>query len=366
MKKKKRSSVIGVLAMLVIGAVCGAFFGAMLTKSDLSVLGDSEVLSFAVFVLIFFAAFFMQIIIHEAGHLVFGLMTGYRFSSFRIGSLMLVKTDGAMRLKRLSLAGTGGQCLLAPPDMVNDRMPYVLYNFGGAVMNLLSAALFAVLAGVCSSAAAVVFSALSCAGVLVGLTNGIPLSLGTVNNDGHNALSLGKSQAALRAFYVQMKVNELQADGLRLRDMPNELFRMPDAELENSMVAALAVLHENRLMDEHRFSDATALIDRLSQSAAGITGLHWGLMRCDEITCALLAGEEYEQHLTKVQQKFMKQMKGYITVIRTQYAIALLGKKDPGAAEVLRLAFERAAKSYPYAADIASEREIMQLISEKA
>ena len=38
--------------------------------------------------------------------------------------------------------------------------------------------------------------------------NGIPLRLGNIDNDGRNALSLGRAPAALRAFWVQMKVAE--------------------------------------------------------------------------------------------------------------------------------------------------------------
>lgn len=367
MKKKKLSSVAGVLATVLICALCSLLFGPMLSKSRIMFHGGgAALLSFAVFMLIFIAVFFVQIIIHEFGHLVFGLLTGYRFSSFRIGSLMLVKTGSALRLKRLSLAGTAGQCLLAPPDNANGGMPYRLYNFGGAIMNLAAAALFAALACCSASLASTVFTSLSYAGMLVGLTNGIPLSFGSINNDGYNTLSLGKSPAALRAFYVQLKVNELQAAGLRLRNMPEELFRLPDTGLENSMIAASAVLCENRLMDGHRFSEAAALVDRLSQTDSGIVGLHWGMLWCDRITCALLSGEDYLHYLTKSQRKFMKQMKSYITVIRTQYAIALLGTGNAEAAGKLRLDFERAAKSYPYLSDVESEREILELITAKA
>ncbi len=75
---------------------------------------------------IMYLAIFLQIILHEAGHLLFGLLTGYRFSSFRIGSFMWILQDGKIRFKRFSLAGTGGQCLLLPPPMVDGKMPYVL------------------------------------------------------------------------------------------------------------------------------------------------------------------------------------------------------------------------------------------------
>ncbi len=45
--------------------------------------------------------FILHIIVHEAGHLVAGLMSGYEFASFRIGSLIWVKgRDGKLHLKK--------------------------------------------------------------------------------------------------------------------------------------------------------------------------------------------------------------------------------------------------------------------------
>lgn len=61
-------------------------------------------------------AFQMQVIVHEGGHLLFGLLCGYRFLSFRIGSLMLIKTGEGFRIRRFTLKGTGGQCLMIPPE----------------------------------------------------------------------------------------------------------------------------------------------------------------------------------------------------------------------------------------------------------
>ena len=44
-----------------------------------------------VLLLAIYLAMFIQMVVHEAGHLVFGLLTGYQFSSFRIGSFMFIK-----------------------------------------------------------------------------------------------------------------------------------------------------------------------------------------------------------------------------------------------------------------------------------
>ena len=97
-----------------------------------------------------YIALFLQIIIHEAGHLIFGLMSGYRFCSFRVFSFIWMKENGKIKLKRLSLVGTAGQCLMAPPDLVNGKIPIVLYHLGGVTMNLISAVIFWT-AGICWS-----------------------------------------------------------------------------------------------------------------------------------------------------------------------------------------------------------------------
>ena len=49
---------------------------------------------------IFIIGYLFHIIIHEGGHLIFGLLSGYSFVSFRVGSLTLIREDGKFKLKR--------------------------------------------------------------------------------------------------------------------------------------------------------------------------------------------------------------------------------------------------------------------------
>ena len=62
-----------------------------------------------------FVAIVLNTFFHELGHLIFGLLTGYRFLSFRIFGLMLTRESGSLRFKKHSMPGTLGQCLMAPP-----------------------------------------------------------------------------------------------------------------------------------------------------------------------------------------------------------------------------------------------------------
>ena len=202
-------------------------------------------------------------------------------------------------------------------------------------------------------------------GVIYALVNGIPLRLGAVDNDGHNALALGKDPAALRSFWIQMKMAALQAQGVRLRDMPEEWFEAPDeAGMQNSLTAVLAVFRCNRLMDEHRFQSAREEMAKLISGKNALMGIYHSLMTCDLIYCECLfenRPERLERMLTKGQRKFMKNMKKYPSVLRTQYAYALLGEGDRAKAEKLEGQFRKVGKSYPYPVEWEGERELMDL-----
>ena len=251
--------------------------------------------------------------------------------------------------------------------MVDGKLPVVLYNLGGSILNLLSASLGILLWRLTQGMAfwPVVFLMFSLIGVIYALVNGIPLRLGAVDNDGHNALALGKDPAALRSFWIQMKMAAMQAQGVRLRDMPEEWFEAPDEEgMKNSLVAVLAVFRCNRLMDEHRFQAAREEMAKLISGKNALMGIYHNLLTCDLIYCELLfenRPDRLERMLTKGQRKFMKSMKKYPSVLRTQYAYALLGEGDRAKAEKLEGLFRKVGKSYPYPVEWEGERELMDL-----
>ena len=87
-------------------------------------------------------SFLIHIFIHELGHLIFGILTGYKFNSFRVGSYLLQKTNGKYEIKNLHIMGTGGQCLMEAPEMDDEgEYPYKLYHLGGIINNLIASIL---------------------------------------------------------------------------------------------------------------------------------------------------------------------------------------------------------------------------------
>ncbi len=362
--KKKNAAWVGVLVYTLIGAACGF----LLIRFEEQPGSPSTPLIWGVFILSVYAAMMFQIVIHEAGHLVFGLATGYRFQSFRIFSLMWIKNGDRLCFKRMSLAGTGGQCLMSPPDLQDGKMPFLLYNFGGVIMNLISGAFFFLLSLLVPPASlwTVFFQVMALIGVAYAIINGVPLHLGPVDNDGCNAFSMMRSEKAVRAFWGQMKVNEMISRGTRLKDMPQEWFIMPeDADMDNSIIATQGVFSCNRLMDGHRLEEADKQMAHMLSVQGRIPGLYLSFMTVDRIFIELIGPnrkEVLDAMMTKELQKIMKAMKNYPSILRTQYAWALMADRDSAKARDILAQFERTAATYPYPSEIAGERELIQMV----
>lgn len=86
-----------------------------------------------------------------------------------------------------------------------------------------------------------------------------------------------------------MKINEQMAKGPLLKDLPNGWFTIPsNADMTNSMTAALAVFSANRLMNAYAFKEAQTLMDQLPTIDSGMVGLHRNLIICDRLYCELI------------------------------------------------------------------------------
>ena len=300
-------------------------------------------------------AMYAQVILHETGHLIAGLLTGYRFVSFRIGSLMLMRKGGKLHFTRFSLAGTGGQCLMAPPPLRGDSYPCVLYHYGGAIMNLLWAILAAVLLWRRGYSAWWVGTL--AAALLMALTNGIPLKLNALDNDARNALRSRREPDVRMGFYRQLQINAALTEGGRLREMPADWFDCaPGQEHERGY------MRFQWLMDQEQFDRAREY--GLSIRRSPMPGIYSVLLGNDLRCLALIAGETPEAP-DKNTLQIMRAMKNNPAILRTQYILALLQENDPAKANRYRTQFEKAARAYPYPGDVQADYALIRLADRK-
>ena len=365
-KKQKNNSWIGLLIGGCIGGVLGVWIVTFVERLTGEIDFGTMMCMLLGMLLWMYFCMFLHLVIHETGHLLAGLLSGYRFSSFRIGSFAWVKRGNKICFCRYSLAGTGGQCLMAPPEWKDGKIPAVLYNMGGVLINILTGllCLIPVLLLPEDTLAYGLWIVASFTGFAVALLNGLPIRMGMVDNDGRNALAVHRSPVATRAFWVQMMVAHRIAQGDRMKDMPEKWFDCPVRDMKNSLIAAIWVYRTNLLMDRQEFAQAEDAIDDLLQED-NLMSLFRVALTADKMFCMMLRGAdraEVDALYTKEQKQMMAAMRTNPSVIRTQYAYAVLMSGDTKEAAKQQTLFEKTAAKYPYPQEIESERELMAQI----
>lgn len=371
--KLRNSNFLPIVFFMIIGGMSG-FFGIKIITTRLEYMDKSMgvgIFSIALILISMYLAIFLQTIVHEGGHLIFGKLSGYKFVSFRIGRIMLISNRGKYKFKRFSLRGTGGQCLMMPPGSDGDDYPYILYNLGGAIANIVFSLLCLLVYKLMPQANyfAVFLSISAIIGIAFALMNGIPMYLGGISNDGKNAISLGKDREAKRAFWLQLYINGLIANGTRLADISEELFQLPEnADLNNPIICTIGVYKCSYLNDKKLFDEAREMCEFMLENAPGLLEIHRNELRCELLfyeIMGLCRREEIDKLYTKQLKNYIKATSLYVSRKRLMYAYALLFEEDVSKAEKELAGFEKAARTYPYEVEVQSERELIALIDEK-
>lgn len=360
MSKKEKARVKIPWMQYLCGGALGAVFAFIVMSEAHSVLG------FAVGFCSLILSFFLHVILHEGGHLVAGLASGYKFVSFRIGSIMWIKTKGRIYRKNFSIPGTGGQCLLEPPDIVDGKYPALLYNLGGGLSNLFFAAVAAAAAFALGTVyAKVILLPFALVGLYLAVSNLLPLKVGGIANDGYNIKTFRRDGDSARAFWIQMKVNKLQSDGDRLRDMPEEYFALADSEEKgNPLIDAVKMFNFQKKIDEKDFAGARATGEKLL-AERGLLDLYKNMICVELLFLELIAEarpEAVERLYTPALKQYLKLVKGYPSTHRLRYAYAVRYAHDDEMAQKAKMDFDRVLKAYPMPGEIQMERELMEEI----
>ena len=373
--EKKKKNWVDILSVL-LWLACGICLGLCIVKTaDLdAALGEgigSFLVMYGLYMLLSVVAVTIQLVIHEAGHLVFGLLTGYGFSSFRIFNIDISKRDGRIVIGNKKVAGTGGQCLMVPPEYNNGDFPYILYNLGGMILNLVSSVIFALLYIPARDVPILntLLLELVVVGVFYAILNGIPMQTKEIPNDGYNALHTGDTEATRRSFWSQLKISERSFNGERVRDMPEELFFLPAPEENaNAIVNSSLVFYECRLIDSERYEEANELCYRILSGPYELPGIHRNLIMCDRISTDLLLrnGKCTKEEMEEPKMaEFLKKMTVSPEVLRTKYLVSLLLNNDEAEADKWLGEFEKIAANYPNTGDIESGRQLIRRAQEQ-
>lgn len=170
----------------------GINFAVLYTEGKLSFI------TIALVVTLISASSAIHLSAHECGHLIGGLISGYKLVYLQIGPVNLQ----ANRSKKLSLSvknTRGGQCIMLPPE--NAVVHYKAYNLGGIYANAFISAVSALLLLTDSFYAILLFVQLLFIGLIKIITNLFPHMTHSAPNDGY-VVKLLKCDPAIQKDYV--------------------------------------------------------------------------------------------------------------------------------------------------------------------
>ncbi|WP_099205961.1 M50 family metallopeptidase [Scatolibacter rhodanostii] len=308
-------------------------------------------------------AYVLTVPFHEAGHLLCGLLTGYRFSSFRIFSWVWTYQDGKIHFQKSPTASfIGGQCLMVPPENEKE-FKFVLYNLGGVLINfLLSAISLFVLMVRPKDIWNMPFLSLLVMNLVVGLMNIIPFTI----NDGRNILKALQSKRAKHGMYILLKVNAEMAEGKRLRDYNETDFTLcDDDDFTNDFVYSLAVYAAGRFEDLGEHDKMIKIYDRLDLKK--LPAFYANAVRADYLYYYIIHNPDYEKakelYQTKKFSKFLKMPLPSIFRTQLAYDYFVLGEKEKARDNLPKL--EELVKNTPSKGTQLLEQDALDFLKQK-
>ena len=88
------------LIQFAIGGILGLVLGIFMIFSFEELNFGESLFVFFTFIISLIMIAYFHTIVHECGHMLFGLLTGYKFVSIRFGSLILIKKNDKLYLKK--------------------------------------------------------------------------------------------------------------------------------------------------------------------------------------------------------------------------------------------------------------------------
>ena len=352
------------LSYMLVGGVLGYIVAFRYRPGDGAVLFLGKIV---LLVASLYVAVYAQILFHELGHLFGGKISGYRFIFFRFASCTVAREGGHLRIRRLNVPGTSGQCLMSPPDRALENTPFVAYFLGGCFCNLLaggiSLAAYGFLPHRQGSLLSSLFLCMAIVGFLFAFLNGIPLHIGGIANDGMNVRKMSHSADVRQAVFHQTRLAVLLSEGQPLTDFPDSLFQLPSEtpDISEENIATLKMMEYSIRFYQKEYTKAGALLGELyrardslpmfiQQELSGELLFYYAYIRRDRQRARQLFTDDLEECLVK-QATLEKK--------RILASYLLFVEKDKEQGEKMLHSAWRAAKYSLYPAAVKAEKEML-------
>lgn len=270
LKKFKHLNVLLILlfipmwrAMLVVSD----YFTASLTTTT----SKQFDLHFYVFLAVFLAAIGLLMVLsytlHELGHLIFGLMAGFKFKAFNVLCFEIVRKDEmlVLRLKKNALE-VGGQCEMKMEEYREYNTTKVkLYFLGGIMMNIALVAISAIIAILSNNIYVKSFAIITLSiNSYLALHNALPLvTKSGAETDMFKVVQVGKDSYYINKIVKVQRIIEMVEFGKSLKDIE---IGAP-TEFKTTADVMLGLLHVDGKIAKEEFWQAIEYINNMKTEA---------------------------------------------------------------------------------------------------
>lgn len=306
--------------------------------------------------------------IFSLGFLIFGKLSGYGFSFLRIAFLTWKKDkSGKISFSFTSEKGASSQCKMYPPDMKDGKVPYIMYGLGNTFLCIIFIAISATI--LAFNFYTPIISSLLITFIFILLINVI---LNAYDGSIRRIREIGKSPYAMKGHWLLCKFADPDFQNTSLKNMPSSWFEFSmDADTSMNLVSSLGLFYGERLMEEKRFDEAKKVFAKITEPDTGLLYDQYMYALCDRIYCELVTSnnsDSAQELYTHKLKPFMSNVRTY-TILRTNFACALLIENNPTGAAQIKADFFTACQNSQNKEDIQAETDLLlyaeNLYSEK-
>ncbi|MBR3645654.1 MAG: hypothetical protein IKN54_04485 [Lachnospiraceae bacterium] len=369
--KDKIMGYVSVGLFMLCGFVAGALMPFSLEgKRPAGLLEKSNLVAFLFILFVVAVFFFFHIALHELGHMIGGFISGYKFVSYRIGSIMLAKYDDGFKIKKFSIPGTAGQCLMEPP-VYDKNFKYKLYFASGVLANVIVVSISTMLMfkfGIETFWGRTMLLA-TWIGIYFIITNGIPMKANGIVNDYYNLFFM-REEIQIKSFWETLNINAKMQKGALPSELMEEDIVITDEMINGCgdiSIAAKLITISSLYVEKGRYEEAYDLLTKVKNND-DLIDLYKNELQCEQIYFELILQNRKEVidelYTDKIKRYIITTKPSMISRVRLMYAFELLGNNDVEAAKKEKDLFEKMSKNYPNLGDLKLEQKMLSKVDE--
>jgi len=325
-------------------------------QNELILNGWKGLLTLEILLLVMIAVSYqIVLILHEGGHAVFGILTGYQITLFRIGIISLVHEEGRVSVKFYHAYASSGQCILCPPNVENGaNVPFVLPTLGGIIGNVILCGISAVPLLFSSNRhpfIRIFFCILFITSLLNVLLNGIPGNSAINSNDGLNFKLLNNNAQTRRSLYCQLHIINKLCRGVTYKELAEEMVTVPrPSDYTNPIMVWHQMVTYYRFLDNDRWTDAYEYLIEIEKHSGSCPKILKKSVQAERLFLMIkfnFASNEIEELYEQI-KKQIKNKNNDFHLVKVRMAYELYKKDSPRIRERIQSELKVKSNTYPY------------------